>query len=92
MSTPERTEPEAQGDEKKELRAAWNRLMNSEDGRKCLADLQRRYGWKDGVELPSYQANMPPNDFIHRDGMKDVVRYILRQISRPDGHTETPKD
>jgi len=72
-------------EEKQQLRMAYARLFASADGLAVLADLQAQFGWRDGVERSTYQFGIAPNDFIHRDGAKEPVRHILRQISPIDG-------
>lgn len=71
-------EEEKRQEQARQLRMAYGRLFGSPDGQRVLADLQARYGWKDGVELPCYTPGMQATDAIHRDGMKEPVRYISR--------------
>lgn len=81
ISTPEKIE-EKRKDNAKQLRMSYARLFASEDGRRIMDDLKRRYGWQNDVELPCYQPNMTNNDFIHREGMREPIRYILRQMAK----------
>ena len=88
MATPQpiRTDAEAQeqreriAEEQKQLRMLYGRVFGSPDGQRVLADLQTRFGWKDGVELPCFTPGLRSEDAIHRDGMKEPVRHISRMI------------
>ena len=73
-------EAEKRQEAAKQLRMAYGRVFGTPDGQTILEDLQARYGWRDGVELPCYQAGIKPEDAIHRDGCKEPVRYISRMI------------
>lgn len=64
----------------KQLRLAYGRVFGTPDGQRVLADLQARFGWKDGIELPCFTPGLRPEDAIHRDGMKEPVRHISRMI------------
>lgn len=79
IETPEEAEQQRERREEKErqLGLAYGRFGASEDGRLILADLMRRFGWKNGIEAPCYHTGITPEDAIHRDGMKEPVRYIL---------------
>jgi hypothetical protein len=85
-------EREKRDEEAKQLRLAYGRIFGSEDGKLVMADLKRRYGWRDGVEMPCYTSGLCSNDFIHREGMREPVRYILRLLTVQDANfplTET---
>ena len=90
---PTPTEREAREEQAKQLRLAYGRIFGSQDGQLILADLKKRYGFgRGGVELPCYVPLMAPNDFIPRDGMREPVRYILRQITPNDGEHTQPNE
>lgn len=86
---PDATAKEKREEEAKQLRLAYGRIFGSMDGQLVLADLKKRYGWRDGVELPCYTSGLSANDFIHREGMREPVRYILRQTTLLDGEQST---
>ena len=79
-------------EEKQQLRMAYARLFASVDGLAVLADLQAQFGWRDGVERSTYQFGIAPNDFIHRDGAKEPIRHILRQIGPINGEPKQNKE
>jgi len=75
----------------KQLRMAYARLFASVDGQTVLADLLDQFGfYPNRIEKPTYQFGLPPDDFIHKDGVKQPVRYILRQITPASGEINTP--
>lgn len=74
-------EAEKRQEQAKQLRMVYGRVFGSPDGMSILADLQARFGWKDGVELPSFQPGLRSEDAIHRDGMKEPIRYISRMVN-----------
>lgn len=78
--TPEQT-AERRTESQKQLRLAYGRVFETPDGKAILEDLQARYGWKGGIELPSYTPQATAESAIHRDGMKEPVRHILRMVN-----------
>jgi hypothetical protein len=65
----------------KQLRIEYRKVFTSESGKAILADLFGRYGFDaEGVERPSARAGMRAEDVFLADGMKEPVRYILRQL------------
>ncbi len=83
--TPEIEEAQKRQEAAKQLRFAYARLFASADGQVVLEDLKRQFGfYPNGLEKSTYTPGLPPNDFIHRDGAKQPVRHILKQIT-PDG-------
>ena len=80
-----REEAEKRAEAQKQMRFAYARLFASADGQVVLEDLKRQFGfYPNGLEKSTYTPGLPPNDFIHRDGAKQPVRHILKQIT-PDG-------
>lgn len=93
--TPIRTDADAaaqaekMAEDKRQHRMLYGRVFGTPDGKRVLADLMKRYGWdEDGVELACFQPGMAPTDAIHRDGMKEPVRYISRMIAGKTNPTE----
>jgi hypothetical protein len=65
--------------ERRRLEAAYGRVFGSDEGHWVLEDLFFRYGFTaEGIERPSVLAGESHADAARRDGMKEVVRHILR--------------
>jgi hypothetical protein len=87
----DREEAEKRQEAQKQLRFAYARLFASADGLVVLEDLKRQFGfYRNGLEKSTYTPGLPPNDFIHRDGAKQPVRHILKQITPDGGEISTP--
>lgn len=79
-------EREAREEAAKQLRMAYSRLFDSLDGQTVLADLLHQFGFlPNRIEKSTYVFGIPPDDFIHRDGSKQPVRYILGKITPSGG-------
>ena len=63
-----------------ELKAKYSRVFGSIEGQDVLDDLQAQFGFRDGIELKSYQPQMSANDVIARDAAKQGILYIFRML------------
>lgn len=65
-----------------QLKQAYSRFLESEDGQNIMEDLMGRYGWRNGMEMPTYRTGMTSMDASHRDGMKEPIRHILAMAGK----------
>jgi hypothetical protein len=71
----------------------YKRLLSTEDGKAVLADLFSRYGFDpEGVERPGFHPGQTHADLAWTEGMKEVIRYILRMRNmNPEAPGKTEK-
>lgn len=89
-SQPPAAESEKRAQEERELTKAHKRLWATEDGRRVLADLERRTNYTKGP----YAHGIGHGDLAYRCGTQDPVRYIHEQqekVMKPMGEKKERK-
>tara|TARA_R110002110_G_scaffold74463_2_gene196968 strand:- start:2102 stop:2398 length:297 start_codon:yes stop_codon:yes gene_type:complete len=71
-----------------QLKIVYGRVFNSVDGKLILEDLQRQFGFRNGIEQSSHAQGISALDMVARDQMKQPVRHIFRMI---DAEITTPQ-
>lgn len=77
-SQPPAAEAEKRKQEERELTRAHKRLWATEDGRRILADLEKRTNFDKGP----YAHGIGHGDLAYRCGTQDPVRYIREQLAK----------
>jgi|GEM_PF-3172998 len=68
--------------ERNQRRHDYAETFSGERGERVLEDLLQRYGFRDGVELPSYRVGADHANMAFIEGQKEVVRHIIRTIGQ----------
>ena len=63
-----------------ELRIAFGQTFGSEAGKVVLKALQDQFGWRDGIEQPSWRPGMDFQNTTFNEGTKEVVRHIMAML------------
>jgi len=69
--------------QRNQLRHDYAETFSGERGERVLEDLFQRYGFREGVELPSYRVGADHANMAFIEGQKEVVRHILRMTGQP---------